>query len=155
MNDFHSNSLADQKAMRLFLVVSLCLTIFMLLSSLTSHAESANAVITPEQPSGISGVVWIDLNHNQQLDEDELPAADETIFITPNVESDFAQILVLLSDQQGRFGAANLAAGNYRIWTASQNASDALVINVTDDRAIMTVELALAGHMLYLPLVSN
>lgn len=114
--------------------------------------EFSSAATAPTAPgNNVFGVVWTDLNRNGAHDELEPVAVGQTIFLTPDIDSDFAQILVLTTDQQGQFQAGNLAQGHYRIWAASQSAADALVITVTDDRTIMTVELPLAAYLLYMP----
>lgn len=105
--------------------------------------------------SSVFGFVWTDFNQNGMHDDPEPLATGETVFITPDAESDFAQILVLATDQQGQFHAGNLPSGRYRVWTEAGSADDALVITVTEDRAVMTIQLPLAAFSLYIPHVAG
>jgi hypothetical protein len=117
---------------------------------------AADSQPTDENDSNsITGLVWMDLNRNEQHEGQEPLVAGQVVFVTPDIESDFAQVLVLTTNAQGEFSATNLAAGRYRVWAATQSEETAMIVHLTGDRAVMTVELPLVGFTLYIPQVTH
>ncbi|MCB0062277.1 MAG: hypothetical protein KDE19_09185 [Caldilineaceae bacterium] len=142
------------------LIVALLITIVFVntVLFLTDTAVSAADLPAPQplvtnslQGSAILGLVWTDLNQNGVHDEQEPLVANEAVFITPDAESDFAETLILFTDEQGQFHAGNLASGRYRVWASSRSAADAVLITVTDDRAVVTIQLPLTAFTLFMP----
>ncbi|MEZ4673730.1 MAG: SdrD B-like domain-containing protein [Caldilineaceae bacterium] len=133
--------------------------VFTLISGLLQPASAmlAAADAEPANPNGssIHGFVWTDLNNNGEFDIQEPVVHNETVFVTPDVESDFAQVLVLTTDAQGEFSASSLTPGRYLVWAAAQSIDAAMVVTVTADRAVMTINLPLVGFILYMPQITR
>jgi hypothetical protein len=81
--------------------------------------------------------------------------AEQVVYVTTDIESDFAQLLVLTTDAQGEFSATNLTPGRYRVWAPPLTEATAVIVNVTTDRAVMTVQLPLTGYQLFMPQVTR
>jgi len=123
-----------------------------ILTTWSALPNLASVVRAAPNPSGsIYGIAWVDYNHNRLLDNQEPLAANQTIFVIPDIESDFAQLLVLSTNAQGEFSATNLALGSYRVWAATENEAAAQVVHITDERTVMTVKLPLVGFTLFVP----
>ena len=124
-------------------------------SILAMRSAPVSAADNPPADGGnsnsLTGLVWMDLNNNGHYEGAEPLVADQMVFVTTDVESDFAQLLILMTNTQGEFSATNLASGRYRIWADGQNEERATIVNITEDRAVMTVQLPLVGFTLYIP----
>ncbi|MCB0111166.1 MAG: hypothetical protein KDE53_34830 [Caldilineaceae bacterium] len=128
------------------------LAVFCLAIGLYTWQSIALVAAAPNERNGIIyGVVWVDYNRNGVLDAAEPTVAGQTVFVTPDIESDFAQILVLSTDEKGEFNATNLTPGSYRVWAATQDEDAAKVVHVTGDRSVMTVQIPLVGFTLFMP----
>jgi hypothetical protein len=146
-----------QLTTRLLLLLLLC-TVFAVRPLIVLAADQAPVNQTPadgEKSNSITGLVWMDLNRNAQHEGQEPHVAGQLVFVTPDIESDFAQVLVLTTNAQGEFSATNLASGRYRVWAATQSEERATIVHLTGDRAVMTVELPLVGFTLYIPQVTH
>ncbi len=141
-----------QLTTRLLLLLLIC-SIFAVRPFIVLAADKA--LVDEGQSNSITGLVWMDLNSNGHLEEQEPLVAGQLVFVTPDIESDFAQVLVLTTDTQGEFSATNLASGRYRVWAATQSEETAKIVNLTADRAVMTVQLPLVGFTLYIPQVTH
>lgn len=138
------------------LISGILLILFVAPSSAFAHwHRAAGGDLGPDeiQNSSIYGVVWVDLNRNSTWEEKEPLVAGKAVFVTPDIESDFAQVLVLFTNEQGEFNATNLSPGRYRLWTADTVEESATVIHLTADRSVMTVQLPLVGFTLFMPQV--
>jgi len=141
-----------------FSIIAMLLFQFVAPASAFAQQQSAvastpdyNANYNEMQSSRIDGFVWVDFNQNSMWEEDEPPLAGETVFITPDIESDFAQVLVLFTNANGEFSANNLSPGRYRIWTVTTGEESAKIVHITADRSVMTVQLPLVGFTLFMP----
>ncbi len=114
-----------------------------------------NAPVDDGDSNSITGLVWMDLNHNGQYEGAEPLVAEHTVFVTTDVESDFAQLLILTTNAQGEFSAINLASGRYHVWADGQSEEAATIVNITSDRSVMTVQLPLVGFTLYMPQITR
>lgn len=135
------------------------LFIVCLWSILAERSAFVSAADNPPADEGnnnsITGLVWIDLNKNSRYEGSEPLVSGQTVFVTTDVESDFAQLLVLTTNAQGEFSATNLAAGRYRVWADGQNEETSTIVTITGDRSIMTVQLPLVGFTLYMPQIAR
>lgn len=145
------------KALFLSILATSLLLSFTLTAATASDTitDIENQIVQDVKQGSILGVVWIDSNRNGQQDPQEPTIVGQTIFVTPNIESDFAQVLVLSTNEQGEFNATGLSLGSYRIWASSQDETSARVVSVTTDRAVMVVGVPLVGFTLFVPQVAR
>lgn len=121
-----------------------------------AFADTASTTIVSEEETGtLSGIVWVDFNRNGLFEAQEPIAAGQTVFVTPDSDSDFAQILVLTTNQLGEFSATNLVPGSYRVWTPDQTAESAMRVQVTTDRIGNLIRLPLVGFTLFVPHITR
>lgn len=142
MNTFYDGKIV---AVTLLVCCLLLKTTSLLLASTTVH----------EQPQFLHGMVWMDWDGDGIHDEQESMAVGQTVFVAPDIESDFAQTLVLTTDINGEFSTGHLAPGNYRLWVQPQTIDEAIVITVADERTAMIVHIPLAAYTLYLPHIAH
>lgn len=136
-----------------FITVVIAATLSVLLFSV-SPLLAADGTDSPEVGAlSLQGSVWLDLNRNGLFDEQEEPAAETMIFVAPDQEDDFAQTLVLYTDNAGQFTARNLAPGRYRIWAEGQNQAQGAEVTVSDDRSTPNLKLPLVSYTVFTPLI--
>lgn len=152
MKQLLTNSFLVRLIWRLAMPFCIVGTMVWTLTAWSALPSMANVVSAAASSSGsIYGVAWVDYNRNGLLESQEPLAANQTIFMIPDIDSDFAQLLVLSTNARGEFSATNLALGSYRVWAATENEATAQVVHITDERTVMTVNVPLVGFTLFVP----
>lgn len=103
----------------------------------------------------LQGSVWLDDNRNGLFDENEEPVVETIIYVAPDQEDDFAQMLVLYTDSAGQFTARNLTPGRYRIWAEGQDQAQGAEVIVSDDRSTPNLKLPIVNYKVFTPLINR
>lgn len=133
------------------------LTITLLMQILVVFAS--NTAFAQELPASqnISGTVWTDFNGNGIREVNEPAEANEPVFIEYILPEspDFAQTLVVYTDNEGHYSVQDLEDGNYEIWAGDQTQQQIHLVNWDTTKAAIVVDLPLSGHTVFMPLMIN
>ncbi|MCE7985678.1 MAG: hypothetical protein DYG89_31255 [Caldilinea sp. CFX5] len=131
----------------------LLIAVTTMLLTTTPMSVFASDPIFTLAPNMITGRVWVDFNGSGNPDGQESPLANIPVYIQRIDEPDFAMTLVVYTDEVGGYSAEGLPSGTYQVWT--EHDTDAvflLVVTIDDDTPVVTANLAIVRHQVFMPM---